>query len=198
MNLFRSILIHLAIIFCFSGFAAAQDKKKIDPLPDSATLAESQVWLSKAFDKYFGYQTIDDSLKISELKFEGCKVSYRLFQRYTDQKSALGDRPALGNTGAVVAKDLTYSVYEDVAFDLKDIDSGQIALGPLPQPKSMQVILLQTLNKKDAIAFDRKGSTIRYNVSGVRQSTAFPIKEVAGEPIAKSWMHIIKLCQASK
>src|SRR5207237_8831175 len=137
-------------------------------------------------------------IKISNLKFEGCAVSYRVIQNYTDQKAALGDKPALGNTGSTQAKDITYQVYEDVSFNLKDINPAQVALAMLPTPKGMQELTLETLGKKDLITFDRKGSYVRFNADGMRSFTALPIKEKAGEAIGNAFIQVIKLCQAQK
>jgi hypothetical protein len=176
----------------------AQGKDKIDPLPAGSTLDQSREWLVKNIDKYFGYSLVEDTVSIDNLKFDGCRISYRMFQRYTDQKSSLGERPALGQTGATGARDLNYEVYEDVSFDLKDIDPGRVGLGALPKPKSMQMISLETVGKQDLIKFDRKGTSVRYNESGARSVAAFPVKEKAGEPIAKAFIYTVQMCRASK
>ena len=198
MRLSKFIFTIPAIIFLFSTFVFSQNKDKIEPMPATATLTESQEWLVKAINKNFGYTTVEDTVKISNLKFDGCTFSYRMHQTYTDQKAALGDRPALGNTGATAAKDITYTVYEDVLFNLKDIDASQIGLGPLPKPKQMQLISLETIGKKDLISFERKGSYVRYNANGKRELVALPVKEKAREAIAKGFMQVIRLCQATK
>jgi hypothetical protein len=196
MHLIKCIftLLITAVIFSSAGFAQSKDKNA--PLPDNATLADSQEYLIKMLNKNFGYSTIDDSVKMSDLKFDGCRISYRAIQRYTDQKAALGDRPALGNTGATASKEITYNVHEDVNFDLKDINPAQISLSALGRPKSMQLIELETVGKKDLIKFDRTGTNVRYNTSGVRAVNGFPVKASAGEQIAKAFMHVIRLCQA--
>jgi len=189
-----ALLLQVSIL---SLMAAAQSKDKLPFLPANATLAESQEWIVKNLGKNFGYSTIDDTVKISDLKFDGCTLSYRVLQRYTDQKAALGDRPALGVTGATTAKDISYSVHEDVWVDLKKIDPAKIALGPMTTPKSMQIILLETLESKDTIKFDRQGTSVRYNTAGVRNTTSFPVKESAGESLAKGLQHTIGLCRAA-
>ncbi len=188
-----------ALLFCFSvlsSVAPAQDKTKLQPLPDNATLAESQAWIAKNLAKNFGYATIDDSVKISDVKFDGCTMSYRVFQRYTDQKAALGDKPALGVTGATTARDIPYNVHEDVWVNLKEIDPTRISLGAIAQRK-MQLIVLETVEKRDSIKFDRQGTSVRYNANGMRNTTAFPVKETAAESLAKGLMRAIRLCQAA-
>jgi hypothetical protein len=122
-------------------------------------------------------------------------MSYRVLQTYTDQKTAQGDRPVLGKTGAKGATDVQYSVYEDIAFDLKDINPSQVGLGALPKPKAMQLISLETIDKKDLINFNRKGTTVQYNASGARAIAAFPVKEKAGEALALGLRHVVQLCQ---
>ncbi|MEP7149265.1 MAG: hypothetical protein ABI857_10310 [Acidobacteriota bacterium] len=184
-------------ILTFSLASAAQDKDKLARLPADATLADSQAWIIKNLPKNFGYSLVDDTVKISSLKFDGCTLSYRVFQRYTDQKAALGDRPGLGVTGATTAIDLAYSVYEDVWIELADIDPSRVALGPLPQSK-MQVIVLDTEQNRDTIKFDRKGSKIRYNETGMRNTTSLPVKESAGESLGLGLRHTIQLCRAQK
>jgi hypothetical protein len=192
------VIILSAVICCFPIALLAQDKEKIEALPAGSTLEQSREWLVKTIDKYFGYSLVEDTVSISKLKFDGCKVSYRMFQRYTDQKSTLGDQPALGQTGATGAKDLNYEVYEDVSFDLKDIDPTRVGLGPLPRPRSMQMVSLETAGKKDLIHFERKGTSVRYNTTGDRSTVAFPVKEKAGEAIAKAFMYTVQLCKTSK
>jgi hypothetical protein len=197
MKKYKSIPAAAVLILLISGSVFAQEKvkDKIVPPADGATPAESRDWIVKTINKYFGYTTIDDSVKISDLKFDGCRMSYRVLQTYTDQKTAQGDRPALGKTGAKGATDVQYSVYEDISFDLKDINPTQVGLGPLPKPKAMQIISLETIGKKDAINFDRKGTTVQYNASGARALTTFPIKEKAGEAVALTLMRVVRLCQ---
>ena len=197
MKMRRIIYALLLQVSILSLIAAAQSKDKLPPLPANATLAESQEWIVKNLSKNFGYSTIDDTVKISDLKFEGCTLRYRVAQRYVDQKAALGERPALGVTGATTAKDIPYSVHEDVWVDLKQIDPAKIGLGPMPKPKSMQIILLETVEKKDAIKFDSQGTSVRYNTVGMRNTTTFPVKESAGESLAKGLMHTIRLCRAA-
>lgn len=196
MKKYKIIITAAAIILFVSVSAISQDKDKIAPLPETAALEESRVWLVKTINKYFGYTSVDDTVKISNLKFEGCHISYRFLQSYTDQKSAQGDRPTLGQTGSTGATDIQYSVYEDVSFDLKDINPGQIGLGPLAKPKEMQIISLETTDKKDLINFNRKGTSVRYNAAGTRALTTFPMKEKAGQAVALGLMHVVKLCQA--
>lgn len=197
MKKYKSIPAAAVLILLISGSVFAQEvKEKIAPPADEATLAESRDWIVKTINKYFGYTTIDDSVKISDLKFDGCRMSYRVIQTYTDQKTAQGDRPVLGKTGAKGATDVQYTVYEDVSFDLKDINPEQVGLGPLPKPKAMQIISLETIGKKDAIKFDRKGTTVQYNDAGTRALTTFPVKEKAGEAAALALMRVVRLCQA--
>lgn len=192
------IFIFFAFILFISGFTFAQDKDRIDPLPAGSTLDQSRDWLINTLDKNFGYSLVDDTVKIGELKFDGCKLSYRMFQRYTETKGTIGDRPSLGNTSAKVEQDLKYDVYEDVSFDLKDIDPARVGLGPLAKPKGMQMVSLETLGKKDLVHFDRKGSSVRYNAAGNRASAAFPVKERAGEALARGFQYTVQLCQANK
>jgi hypothetical protein len=199
MKKYKSIPAIAVLILLISGSVLAQVeevKDKIAPPANDATLAESREWIVKTINKYFGYTTIDDSVKISDLKFDDCRMSYRVIQTYTDQKTAQGDRPVLGKTGAKGATDVQYTVYEDISFDLRDINPGQVGLGPLPKPKAMQIISLETIGKKDAIKFDRKGTTVQYNASGARSLTTFPIKEKAGEAAALTLMRVVRLCQA--
>jgi hypothetical protein len=201
MKTSKFIITLAAITLCLSVNMFAQgkdDKDKLEAMPATATLAESQDWLLKNIKKNFGYTSIDDTVKISDLKIENCTVSFRQMQNYTDQKSALGDRPALGNTGATAAKEIRYSVLEDITFNLKDIDAAQIGLGALPKPKQMQGISLQTIGKKDLITYNRTGSQVQYNASGKRSLVLLPVKEKAGESIAKGFMQVIRQCQAAK
>lgn len=191
-----SLVAVFAVILCV--FIEGRSQAKLEPMPETATLAEGQEWLVLALEKNFGYGTIDDNVKISDVKFDGCKMSYRVLQRYTDQKSALGEMPGLGKTGAVRANEVSYSVYEDVSFSLKNINSRAVGLAPLSTPKGMQAISLETVGKNDFISFDRKGSSTKYNTSGLRSTTLFPIKETAGEAIANGFIRLIQLCQAPK
>jgi hypothetical protein len=189
------IFIFFAIIFGLTGLSFAQDK--IDPLPAGSTLDQSRDWLVKALSKNFGYSLIDDTVTIGDVKFDGCRLSYRMVQRYMDSKGTIGDRPSLDHTGEKgVGQDLKYDVYEDVSFDLKDIDPARVGLGPLAKPKGMQMVSLETIGKKDLVRFDRKGSTVRYNTTGNRPNAAFPVKEKAGEAIAKGFMYTVQLCRA--
>ena len=200
MKIYTSLFSAFAIILCLSVASFAQkdkDKDKVEGLPAGATLQQSGAWLTETIDKNFGYNLIDDSVKIGDLKIEGCKVSYRIFQMYMDSKAPLGDRPALGRTGAAGGSDLRYTTFEDVSFDLKDINASAVAMGPLPQPKKMQLISLETTGKKELIRFVRKGSKDRFNADGSRALTAFPVKEKAGEAIARAFIYTIQLCQGA-
>lgn len=192
----KRFTIYFALILCLSGFALAQDK--IDPLPANSTLDQSQEWLINALNKNVGYSLVDDTVKIGSLKIEGCKVSYRIFQNYMDSKETIGDRPSLGNTGAKVGQDLKYEVYEDVSFDLKEMDPRGVGLGALPKPKGMQGVSLATSGGKKLIHYDKKGSQVKYNEKGERAMTMLPIKERAGEAIARGFMYTIQLCQVTK
>ena len=182
------------VLFTLTVSVSAQ-KEKLAHLPANSSLADSQAWILKNLEKNFGYSTVDDRVKISDLKFDGCTLSYRVLQRYTDQKAALGDKPALGQTGARVATDVFYSVHEDVWIDLKQLDAARVSLGPLPRPKGMQIIGLETIGNKDLVKFDRKGTSERYNLVGVRSLVGLPVKENAGEAIAKGFQYVIRLCQ---
>jgi hypothetical protein len=198
MKMMNLLFCSLLVVGAISASTAAQDKDLIEPLPRGASLETSQAWLTKAINKNAGYSLVEDFVRIGDLKIDQCKVSYRIHQRYTDQKSALGDKPALGVTGATTANDIVYDVYEDVSFSLKDLNAAGVGLNDIPKPKSTQLISLETTNKKDAIKFDRKGSHVRFNTQGMRSLTAIPVAAKAGEPIAKAFVYVIQLCQASK
>jgi len=193
-RIFPALLLLLTVL----AFDAAAQKDKLAPMPADSSLADGQTWISKNLSKNFGYSTVDDTVKISDMKFEGCNFSYRVFQRYTDQKAALGDRPALGQTGATTAVDVSYNVYEDVRVDLKQLNPTRVSVSPLPQPKGMQLIGLETVDKKDLIKFDRQGSKVRYNTSGMRNTLGLPVKENAAEALGKGFIRVIQLCQGAK
>lgn len=185
----------LLVLFTLAINVSAQ-KDKLEPMPAGASLSDAQAWILKNLPKNFGYSLVDDRVKISDLKFDGCNLSYRVLQRYTDQKAAIGDRPALSRTGATEALDIPYDVHEDVWIDLKQLDPARVSLGPLPKPKGMQMIGLETIEKKDLIKFDRKGTSARYNTMGVRSLAVLPVKENAGEALGKGLQYVIRLCQA--
>jgi hypothetical protein len=198
MRSIYSLLLCLFVVAMSSSAAPSQTKEKIEPLPANSTLTQSRDWLMKAISKNSGYSTIADSVRIGNFKLDGCKVSYRIFQKYIDQKSPLGDKPALGVTGASTAADVTYEVYEDISFDLIDLDPSRVGLNQAPTPKNVQIVSLETKDKKDLINFDRKGSHKRFDSKGVRSLVAIPINDRAGEAVARAFMYTIQLCQLVK
>jgi len=82
--------------------------------------------------------------------------------------------------------------------DLKQLNPAKVSLSPLPQPKGVQLIGLETLDKKDLVRFDRKGTYIRYNTSGMRNTIGLPVKENAAEALGKGFIRVIQLCQGAK
>jgi hypothetical protein len=194
----RTIRFFLLCLPCISVFiigASGQTDNKIEQLPAGTNLTQSTEWLRKTIDRNSGYTAVADSVRVGNLKFTGCKLSYRIFQRYTDQKSPLGDKPALGVTGASTASDVTYEVYEDVSVDLKDLDAARVGLNQLPSPKGMQLVSLETKDKKEVISFDRKGSHARFDTKGQKSLLALPINQRAGEAVARAFVYTIQLCQ---
>src|SRR5262245_19814396 len=114
----------------FPAVAIFQDKLNL--LPNTPTPAEHKNCWLKERNKYYGYGAIEDSVNISDLKFDGCVMRFRIIERYSNQYARRGDQPALGDTDGMTSKERRYNSHTDMSFDLKDIDPAKTAMGDLP------------------------------------------------------------------
>ena len=111
----------------------AQKRDVIKPLPETATLAESQKWFVDSFVKYASYKTPVATVTVSNPKFEGCTFSFSQARKFASTSMA-----TMGATRT------TSTVKEDSSFDLSRISADGIKIADHIYPE------VQTLELKFA------------------------------------------------
>lgn len=76
MNGLRLLLYSFVLMLMFFAPGAAQEKSKVTPLAENASLEDTQKWLTKAVEKYFEFHFNSIYFNVSEVKFSGCELSY--------------------------------------------------------------------------------------------------------------------------
>ena len=201
---FLSSLLFAAVI-CSVGFAQDKDKFKLSALPENATQAETQEWLtaallqnsaylakvnqavrslgSRSSDNQSGY--IDT--KISEVKFQGSVLSYRTNR--TVQISSGGVQTSGGGGFPVVPQEDN----SRVQLDLKDINPDEISLQGIDGGSKTQYLSLRTYDYKRLIHLKSKDTgEITVSVANLI------ITENVAEQVQAAFIHLVKLCQEQK
>ena len=105
----------MATMFAVATVMHAQKRDVIKPLPETASLAESQKWFVDSFMKYASYKTRVTSVTVSSPKFDGCTFSFT-----QTRKSGSISTATMGATRT------TSTVKEDISFDVSRISADGI------------------------------------------------------------------------
>ena len=185
----------ISMSLVFSNGIFAQSKKRTEPLAENASLETTQKWLAKEIKKFSKYafenQFRSEITKVSNIKFEGCNISYRYTRAYISASAN-----SIGSIGSPSSSSPTTSEETSLySFNLKLLDTDVVLKSS--KTKGMQIILLNTLEKKEDISFIHDPKT-RYKKAGSQKSASFTIRETAAEQIKNGFIQAIKLCQATK
>ena len=148
-------------------YASAQSKN-VKPLVDNASLPETRKWLVEAIGKYASYKTPVTSASISDVKFEGCKVSFTLVR-----KTGTSGQDVMGVTRR------THTVKQETAFDLSFVEPEGIRLTDHIFPE-FQMLTVRFRSGEPSTAPDREVEIV--------------VKQEAAEHIRTALVHARRLC----
>jgi len=199
------ILFSLALIACSFLDVSAQKKPDtfLRPLPENATLEETQAWLVRAISENGSYlakvnQTVKDpgkaasnesgyaDSKVAEVKFQGSVLTYKIERTLQLTSSNSQNNSPLSS---VPTRERV-----KVTLDLKDINPEEVTLQDIDAESKIQAISMRTYNYKRAISL--KGSTDTGDVS-VSVANIVVGKNIA-EQVQAALIHAVKLCQPEK
>lgn len=187
------IVLTIALICGFAVCVLPQNHKALEPLPETATLDDAQQWLKKALGKFsrddYDAGATSVYMRISEIKFSGCEMTYRFIERRSRQSAS----SSIGSpTNAVPPVDLS-TIY---SFDLSDIDTDNILIRPSIR-KPMKAIVLNTISKKNTIQF-RSNPNTRVEDAGIGNRTRLEVRADVIEQIRDGLIRTVQLCKQSK
>lgn len=156
----------------------SQDASRLKRLPEQASLAETQKWLTDSIVKAAGYRTERFSTKAANVKFEACTISFSTMKQ--------SDSIATATMGAT--KTVT-SVRKVVSIDLARIPPAGIFLTGNLYPHLMNIV------------FSLAGPpTVPDEISGTISSTAAEVvvKKEDAERLREGFVRFAKLCGAQR
>jgi hypothetical protein len=106
-----------AAVFVFVSDSAAQKRNETKPLSETASLAESQKWLTDVFPKNASYKTRATTVAVSNPKFDGCTFSFSQTRRSGST-----------STDTMGATRTTHQSKDDIAIQMDKIRSDGISL----------------------------------------------------------------------
>jgi hypothetical protein len=192
-----------------SVFVSAQDKKgfRLSSLPENATIAETQEWLTAALTQNSSYlskniqqlkdlgsrsasnETTYTDSKISEVKFQGPVLTYKLFRSMQINSSGVKTGMQSGNSSPSIPEETTATVQ----VNLKDINPEEITLQEIDPDSKLQQLSLRTLDYKRVIRL-KSPDTGTVNISVAN----FVIVGHIGEQVQAAFIHLVKLVQEQK
>jgi hypothetical protein len=206
--------IALLVFACMGSFAQEKinaktnakspDKIRLSSLPEKATVAETQEWLtaaliqnssylSKDFQKVkdFGAQSASNEVmytdsKISEVKFQGSVLTYKLNQAIQANSGAGRINTQSGNSLPPVPQETNSTVQ----LDLKDINPDEITLQEINADLKLQQLSLRTYDYKRSIRLKSPDTgTVNISVANMIISGSL------GEQVQAAFIHLVKLVQ---
>jgi hypothetical protein len=204
--------ISLALVFLTSALAISAQQKPLQlpsSLPDSATLAETQEWLTKILTrnsshiakveqgvKQLGGGTSKSSgyieSKISELTFKGTVLSYKITQG-TQFNSGGGaqaqPQPQQQSSFPPMPNEENISVQ----LDLKDINPEEVTLRDIEGDENAQTLSLRTYDYKRTIKL-KSGDTGNITIS----VATIVVNTNVSQQVQNAFLHLLKLVQEQK
>jgi hypothetical protein len=212
MNILRCFCsIALLVFVCMGSFAQEKEKLRLSSLPEKANLAETQEWLIAALTQNSAYLskntqktknigigsssssddvTYTDS-KISEVKFQGSLLTYKLFQSLQTNSgtSKITTQSGSGSSTPPVPQETNATVQ----LDLKDINPEEISLQDINADLNIQQLSLRTYEYKRSIRLkSRDTGTVNISVANMIVSGSL------GDQVQAAFIHLVKLVQEQK
>ncbi len=188
MRISRTFFAAAAAVFALSTFAYSQDKTSL--LSMDASMSQTQAWLVKAIDKNSTYRSGDSRDSISNVKFDGCRLSYTI-EHQTSANSSGMNLPG----GASTSAPTYYSTLTTLALDLKSMNMNGITLTPLVSNTNMQVLTLYSLESQKSVSFNFQPSNPQFSRTGFQSAATFAVKADVAEKIKTGLVQAISFCQ---
>ena len=125
-----SFMLKFAVLLLTLSASIAAQSKSIKPLPDDASLVGTQKWLVATIGKNASYKTRVTSASVSDVKFDGCKLSYIAIR-----KSGSAAHDTMGTRTRVA------TVKQEIAFDLSFIAEDGIRLADHVYPEFQTITI---------------------------------------------------------
>jgi hypothetical protein len=188
---FFLLLAMMALMLSVSAFSQNTAK------PSEESLSDVQSWLANALTKSGGYQLGNSLIRMSDVKFDGCKMSYQQFNtplfettRDSDLSQPLSNRTS------------TLSVV--VTIDLKELDTRRLALrsyntrSPLSTSDAVQKILIYPIGDKESFRYAGGGDDVQTVKWGLKNGVTMVVKDGVAEQIKDKLAEAASLCRAIK
>ena len=169
LNLIRSGLFFITVMILV-GDAAAQEKG-IKPLAENASITETRRWLIEAIGKNASYKSRVNSATVSNVVFEGCKLSYTV-----NRKTGSVAQDVMGVTTRV------HSAKQEVGFDFSFVEPEGIGLTDHIYP-DFQVVTVRF----------REGSVVASSPN-ISRDVEIIVKRGSGEAIQSALKRARRLC----
>ena len=143
--MFGKLPIMFLLIAAFSATGVfSQKTEKVKPLPATASLADTQQWLTTGLAKYASYKTRTSAVNTSNVKFDGCTLTLTQSRR-----------SGSFSTATMGATRTTSTVKDDVSLNLAHVGPDSISIVDNIYPE------LQTLEIRVADPAIKEGGDAR-------------------------------------
>jgi hypothetical protein len=191
MRISRTFFALTIAVFAFSISAFSQEMKPL--IAQDASLSQTQAWLAKTIDKNSTYHSGDSRDSISNVKFDGCRLSYTI-EHQTGYNSSSMNLPGSASTSAPAY----YSTLTTLALDLKNMNMGGITLTPLVSNTNMQMLTLYSLEGQKSVSFNLQPNNSRFSRTGFQATATLAVKADVAEKIKIGLVQAISFCQREK
>jgi hypothetical protein len=189
----RLFLFSLLLLMFFCAASFAQKDKGVTPLAADATLADTQAWLVKTITKNATFHVGGTKKSISDMKFEGTKITYTMRTEVVPGDSPEDATPADSDSNAreEASGQSSATVYK---FDLKDMDGENVLTKAVPNISKMTAVILQSMPGQNSVGLTNpfKKNTILQT----KPTASFVVKEGVAEPLKSALQHAIQLSKA--
>ncbi len=178
----RFLLYSFTLMLIFSALCVAQEKSKITPLAENASLEDTQKWLKKAVEKYFEFHYNSIYFNVSEVKFSGCELSYTV----TRQTNSYIKSPGFSIDASAETK-------KPFKVNFAELDPEGLVLKNDEQNKELKALVLAAPKispGEPAIGTEPSEPVKNYDL--------LILKAEAGEPVKFAFVRAIKLCQSAR
>ncbi len=145
--------------------------KSVKALADNASISETQKWLVDVLSKHASYKTPVNSASVSNVKFEGCKLSFTVVR-----KTGTSGQDVMGVTRR------THTVKQEIAFDLSFVESEGIGLTDHIFPE-FRLLTVRFRSGDPSTAAEREVEIV--------------VRQEAAEPIRSAFVHARRLCSTN-
>jgi hypothetical protein len=200
----------LVLLFLTSSLVVSAQQKPLqlpNSLPDSATMAETQEWLTKILTKNSSHiAKVEQGVKqlggaksktsgyieskISELTFKGTVLSYKITQG-TQFNSGGGTQPQQQQQSNFPPMPNEENI--SVQLDLKDINPEEVSLRDIEGDQNAQTLSLRTFDYKRTIKL-KSSDTGNITVS----VATIVVNTNVSEQVQNAFLHLLKLVQEPK